>query len=307
MREPDELRIHAYVLVADPSYLRESISAYYPHVDRIVLSYDRNGTSWTGTPLPLDQCLRIIAELDVDAKCVHAPGDFARLDHAPLENDTHQRQSALDRASDGADWVVQLDTDEVLVDPDAFFAMLRRANVNGADGLEYPARWLYTRSRHGWYLEVSRRWWQRAASFPGPVAVKAGTQLRHARQADVQLFRVDLDAKNTDPWHPIDAPVHAVVDASRAILHFSWVRDPDVIRRKFGWSGHTAHMRPPIVLRRWLRRSRHPFFTALMTPLRRRDSGRYRLARIAEPLGGAPIQVDSTPPCRARSTDESQS
>lgn len=287
-----DLRVNAYVLVADPSYLRESMSAYYAHVDRIVLSYDRSATSWTGTPLPIEQCLRIIAELDVDAKCVHAPGEFARLDHAPLENDTHQRQVALDIASEGADWVVQLDTDEVLTDVNSFFEMIQRADASGAAGLEYPARWLYTRSRRGWYLEVTRRWWQRAASFPGPVAVKSGTRLRHARQADVELFRVDVEAHNTDPWHPRDAPVHAVIDASHAILHFSWVRDAEVIRRKFGWSGHTADMRPPVVLRRWLWRTRHPILTAVMTPLRRRDAGRYRLTRIGEPPGGVPIRVD---------------
>ncbi len=285
------LRINAYILLADPSYLRESLSAYYPFVDRIVLSYDRTSTSWTGTPLPVAQCLAIIAEIDTERKCVHAPGDFAQVERHPLENDTFQRQAALDVASAGADWVVQLDTDEVMLDPHAFFAMLDRADRAGASGLDFPSRWLYTRNDRGRYLEASSRFWRPAGSFPGPLAVKAGTRLLHARQAGVDLFRVDLRSRNTDPWRPRDAVVNAVVPSDSAVLHFSWVRTPEVIRRKFRWSGHTASMKPPLVLRRWVRRTKHPLLAVITAPLRRRDDGWYRLVSIPEPPGGAPINV----------------
>lgn len=285
-------RINAYVLLADPSYLRESILAYYSYVDRIVLSYDRSATSWTGTPLPVEQCLAIIDDIDIDAKCVRAPGDFARPEHRPLDSETSQRQQALDVASEGADWVLQLDTDEVMLDPQAFFDMLERADQAGAEGLDFPARWLYTRTGPGRYLEATRRCWQIAAAFPGPLAVRAGTMLRHARQADVPLFRVDFSMRSTDPWRAKDAVVDAVIARSSAVLHFSWVRDPELIRRKFAWSGHTRAMRAPKVYRRWVWRTRHPLLTALTTPLRRRDDGRYRLSRVPEPPGGAPITVE---------------
>lgn len=287
-------RISAYVLLADPSYLKESIGAYYPYVDRIVLSYDRAATSWTGTPLPIDQCLRIVAELDVDGKCEHHAGDFGRAGFSAFDNETHQRQAALDEASVGADWVLQLDTDEVMLEPETFFAMLERAERAGAAGLDFPARWLYTRSRGGRYLEVTRRLWQSAAAYPGPLAVRSGTVLHHARQADIDLFRVDFAAQSTDPWRRADAPVHAVIPVSQAVAHFSWVRDPEVIRRKFAWSGHEAVMRPPKIYRRWVWRTKHPLLTALTTPLRRRDDGRYRLVRIPEPPGGMPIPVSFT-------------
>ena len=296
-RESDQspLRINAYVLVADPSYLRESIQAYYPHVDRIVLSYDRNATSWTGTPLPIQQCLAIIAELDVDGKCEHHPGEFGRPGFTPMSNETHQRQHALDRASAGADWVLQLDTDEVMLNPSVFFAMLRTADREGAAALDFPARWLYSRTASGRYLEVTRRFWQVAGSFPGPLAVRAGVRLQHARQTDAATYRVDFAPRNTDPWRRPDAHVDAVISAADSVLHFSWVRDEEAIRRKFGWSGHTRHMRPPRVYRQWMWRRRHPLLTTLTTPLRRRDAGRYRLARIPEPPGGVPIALTFTP------------
>lgn len=286
-------RVSAYVLVADPSYLRESISAYYHYVDRIVLSYDRSATSWTGTPLPLAQCLRIIAEIDVDGKCEHHPGDYARLQEHVFDNETHQRQMALDVASEGADWVLQLDTDEVMLAPETFFDMLDRAERAGAAGLDYPARWLYSRVGNGRYLETTRRFWRVAAGFPGPLAIRAGTVLRHARQADIDLFRVDFATRNTDPWRPHDAPVHEVIRVADAVAHFSWVRDAAVIRRKFAWSGHSSVLRAPRVLRQWIWRTKHPVLTVLGTPLRRRDH--YRASRVPEPPGGAPIAFEFTP------------
>lgn len=286
------LRISAYILVADPSYLRESLLSYYDHVDRVVLSYDETSTSWTGTPLPLAQCLRIVDEIDADAKCVHAPGRFARLEHSAMDNETHQRQAALDEASQDADWVLQLDSDEVLLSPDAFFDSLHEADRAGADGLDFPSRWLYARVGAGRYLEGSGRLWRRAASYPGPMAVRAGVRLRHARQADIELFRVDVAARSTDPWRPKNAPVHRAISAQHAIAHFSWVRDEAVIRRKFAWSGHVDDLRGPVPLRRWRHRTRHPLLTALFTPLRRGSDGWFRLARIPEPPGGVPIRVE---------------
>lgn len=288
-------RISAYLMLADPSYLSESLQAYYPYVDRIVLSYDRRFVSWTGTRLPVEQCLDIVRRLDTENKCVAAPGDFARPGFAPLDNDTFQRQAALDAASDGADWVLQLDTDEVMVDSPTFFDALGRADAAAAAGLDYPARWLYSRVRPGRYLEQAAPGWKLAASFPGPLAIRSGTRLRHARQADVSLYRVDIAARNTDPWRSPTARVDEVVRPDQAVLHFSWVRQPDVIRRKFGWSGHTAQMKPPAVYRAWARRSRHPFLTVATSPFRRRLGGWYRLASIPEPPGGEPITVEMKP------------
>lgn len=279
-------RTAAYVLLADPSFLTASLRAYYDRVERIILSFDQNGTSWTGTPIPVQECLDLVRGLDTEGKCVEAPGHFARLDQHPLDNDTYQRQCALDLASEGVDWVLQLDTDEVMLSPDRFFDTLHTADSRGAGGLEYPSRWLYSRVSPGRYLEASTRTGRPAASYPGPLAVRAHTTLRHCRQADVPLYRVDLRPRNTDPAHSHLSIVHDVVKPEEAVLHFSWVRSPDVMRRKFGWSGHTADYSDPKVYRDWARRSRHPHRAAMTSPLRRRDW--YRLVIVEEPPGGEP-------------------
>lgn len=283
------LRVNAYVLVADPNYLAQSLASYYDRVTRIVLCYDQSATSWTGTPLPLDACLAIIRELDVKGKCIDLRGHFARLECDPLDNDTYQRQAALDAASDGADWVVQLDTDEVMLSPNTFFEALDRADRLGNSGLDYPSRWLYSRVAPGRYLEATRRSGAIAASFPGPLAVRAGTRLRLARQADVPRYLVDFAPEHTDPWGETERPVHQVIAPDEAVLHFSWVRTHEVIQRKFGWSGHTEDMRAPAVYRRWAWRTEHPYLTAATSPLRPKSW--YRVSQIEEPPGGPPYPL----------------
>lgn len=276
-------RISAYVLVADPNFLAESVQSYYGIVDKIVLSYDSTATSWTGTRLPLDACLETLASLDVEGKCVHAPGRYSDVSRQPFDNETAQRQAALDLAGENADWVLQLDTDEVLGNPVKFHTCLARADsCEKAMGFDYPARWLYSRIRSELYLERCTRRWQVVASYPGPVAVRSGVTLRHARQADIDLFRVDFAPRNTDPWHPRNATVDEVVSPSDAIFHYSWVRSPGYIRRKFGWSGHSDDLTRPQVYRDWLWHSRHPLVTVSTAPISSRER-RFRLSRITEP------------------------
>lgn len=293
-RRPGPDRVNAYILAADPSFLHSSLSAYYDRVDRIIVSYDRSARSWTGTALPVEQCLRIIDAIDVDGKCVRAPGDFARLDENALDNDTYQRQVATDQASEGARWVVQLDTDEVMSAPDTFFRMLARADDAGMGALDYPSRWIHSRSKPRRYLEGSDRFWRPIATYPASLAVRAGTRLTLARQSDVTPFRVDFRWVSTDPWRPRDAAVHAVIPFADAVLHFSWVRDPAAMRRKFGWSGHHESMTPPEVYRKWEWSMRHPYLTAAVAPVRRVVDGRYRVCTINEPPGGEPpaLNVD---------------
>ena len=105
-------RIKAYVLAADPTWLERSVGAYYPFVDEIVVSYDRSSRGWTGAPVPVEECLTRLRVLDGDGKMRFCPGDFSSPVQDPMENDTLQRGVALQLASQEADWVLQLDTDE---------------------------------------------------------------------------------------------------------------------------------------------------------------------------------------------------
>ncbi len=280
------MRLTAYVLAADPAFVTASLRAYYSVVDRVVVSFDQDRTSWSGRPLPVDECLAAIRALDVDGKCVLAPGAFARPGEPPLDSETIQRQKALDQASDGADWVLQLDTDEVIPRLAPFLAAIEHADAAGAGALHYPSRWLYSRVGEGRYLESSSWLGRTVSHYPGPLAVAAGTRLTHCRQADAPLHRVDVRPWNTDPNHGRDAVVHEVIDPRDAVLHYSWVRSDATMREKFAWSGHADQYAEPAVYRRWAWRSRHPRLAAAGSLVRRTD--RYRVVRLPEPPGGEP-------------------
>jgi hypothetical protein len=256
------MRINAYVMAADPWWIEESVGSYYDLVDRIVVTYDADGLSWTGSPLPIDEAVRRLKAIDSQGKCEFVSGRFSRIHEDPLECDTQQRRVSLEAASENADWVIQLDTDEVLLDPARFAEAIETADRRGARGLEYPARYLYTRSSKGVFLEATRSFWRRRASYPGPVAVRAGSSLVHCRQmAGDALYRIDIAPNNTDPAHPADAVVQEVIPPEHAILHFSWVRSTGAMDAKAAGSGHTEMYTRQ--LRAWRWRSRHPILTTL--------------------------------------------
>jgi hypothetical protein len=278
------MRLNAYVLAGDPAWVEQSIASYYEHVSKIVVSYDSSKRSWSGAPLSVDEALQRISAVDPDGKVVLLPGDHVGTtgEHI-LTVETAQRQRALDAASDGADWVVQLDTDEIVPSMTAFLAQLDAAAARGAQALEYPARMFYARTHDGGFLEHCGRWWTTQTGFPGPVVVAAGTRLTHARQAaDAPLYRVDVSPWNRDPAHARGARVHAVVPREQAILHLSWVRTEEQMREKSVVSGYANTKDWTLSLRRWRQRAAHPRRTVALTPLVRSAFDRFRLTRLPE-------------------------
>jgi hypothetical protein len=283
------VRLNAYVLAGDPAWVAQSIRSYYEHVERIVVSYDRSGRSWSGAPLSVDESLARIAHADPEGKVTLLPGDHVRTDGHVLSTETRQRQAALDEASRDADWVVQLDTDEIIPSMPTALAHLRIAHSRGARAMEFPARMIYARTPSGAFLEHCGRFWNPLSGFPGPIVVAAGTQLSLARQSQTSpLYRVDVSPWNTDPAHAFRTPVHAVIPRSQAIIHMSWVRTEAQMAEKSVVSGYASTRDWDADLRRWRRRARHPWATTLSAPLTRDPFSRYRVVRIPEFAGSAP-------------------
>ena len=84
----------------------------------------------------------------------------------------------------------------------------------GVDGLEYSARWLHTHVRGRWFTEPAPAGLGFWDGIPGPVAVRAGTQLKYHRQIDGPSRRLAVSAPAPTRHIPLE----------RAILHFSMVR-----------------------------------------------------------------------------------
>jgi len=268
-RASSPLRLGAYFLLGDPAFLEQSIRSIYAIAERIVVVYDEAGLSWTSRPLPIEQCLSVVERMDTEGKMVLLPGRYHDTGLLPLEAETLERNTGISALGHDVDWVVQIDTDEVLGSPRRFVRAIARAHSEGMAALDYPARWLYGHVGGQTYLERCRRTWGIAAGYPGPMAVKAGTTLRLARQCDVPIWRIDFRRRNTDPAHPRDARVDELVRPDEGIWHFSWVRSEQEMRDKAASSGHVDEVNWGREIDRWLGRCRHPHLTTLLTPVRR--------------------------------------
>lgn len=274
------MRIHAYVLAADPAFIEASVLSYYDIVDRIVVSYDKEFLGWSGKPIEVEQCLRRLSRIDAEGKLVLSPGSYRskRTNEDLLALDTAQRQAALNEASEGADWVLQIDTDEVVPDARRLRQSLTEAEADGRQAVYFPQLWLLARTEHR-YLARCSRWGRLVAAYPGPVAVRAGTTLTLCRQTDVTGYRVDIGALNTDPWTSRDVVVDAQISPAAAIHHFAWVRTDEEMAAKERTSGHSRESFWPSMLAFRERAVAAPLITLATNPLRSREQ-RFRAIRL---------------------------
>ena len=223
------MKYKAYILAADPNWIEASVLSYYDYVDEIIVSYDSDSKGWSGQPIPVEECLRRLRTIDKNHKMRFIGDSYYRPSHSPMDNDTYQRQCAIDEIGNTADWILELDTDEVLPNAKAFIERL--AEVPKDKIIVYwPMRVFFQRTKAGRFLEVTTFLRRQYSEFPGPVATRPGVQLDCARRASsAPYWRFDIRHKNAD----------AVIPKDDAILHFSWVRSEDDILRKIrGW-GHS--------------------------------------------------------------------
>jgi hypothetical protein len=240
--------VNAYVLAGDPTWLRESVRAYYPHIERLIVSFDSEERGWTGARLRVRECLDILKSIDVDGKIDWAPGHFssgAAGDYVAA--DTKQRCDALRRAEEGADWVLQIDTDEVLPRWSPFEALLRYADEQGLSAVEWPLRVLFRHLSGDRYLEIVTDAGTTHFEYPGPVAVKPGVELVECRRTNSEFvrpivmgdeFSLQIRGAAVTGEHRVE-----VVEPDDAIWHNSWGRSPAVVRRKVAAWSHNQGLR----------------------------------------------------------------
>jgi hypothetical protein len=273
-------RIKAYVLAADPTWIEASVGAYYNFVDEIVVSYDRTSRGWTGAPIPVEECLTRLKVIDGDQKMRFVPGDFSAVVKDPMENDTLQRNVAMRLASQHADWVLQLDTDEFLPRPETLLDAVSRAESLCVSGIEWPMRVLYRKTLGGLALEVCAPDGCSHFEYIAPVLVRAGSVLRHSRRSAAGFLRAVVrgDLRSFQLRRPLAIGEVRVecLDSTDAILHNSWARHPgDLVRKLSSWS-HSGWGAWIHFLLRWLpspvlwrhQRNLHPFFGPVWPALR---------------------------------------
>lgn len=287
-------RINAYVLAADPTWIERSVNAYYPFVERIVVSYDRNSRGWTGAPVPVEECLTRLSVLDGDRKMRFVGGDFSSPDRDPMENDTFQRGVALAHASEEADWVLQLDTDEFLPVPQALLEAIQVADSLGLVGVEWPMRVLYRRLRLTEALEVCAPDGADHFEYIAPIAVRSGTALTHSRRTEQSVLRavVHGDSRSFQLRRPLEKGEvrQERLHPHEAIVHNSWARSPVEMMRKLASWSHSGSAAWLHFFLKWLpatllwrhQRDVHPLFGPVWPALRLCP---LRLG----PIGGMPV------------------
>ncbi len=247
------------MLAADPTWLARSIGGYYDFVDRIVVSYDEQGRGWSGRQVSSEECLSQLKALDLDRKLVLAPGSYGTTFRKsdPIEGETRQRNAARSEAGVGADWVLQIDTDEYLPSFAALASILDLAGEKKLPAVDWPMRVLYRRLRDGRFLEVANADGSIHTEYPGLVAVRPDVELTHCRRAEVPFLRpvVVGDRASLEVSRPPGEKETRIeqLSVSQVILHNSWARDARSTWRKVSTWGHSEGHRAQIYFAlKWL-------------------------------------------------------
>ena len=116
---------------ATPPSSEQSIRSIYAIAERIVVVYDEAGLSWTNRPLPIEHCLSVVDKVDGEGKVDLVPGHLHDTGLLPLDAETLERNAGIAALGDSVDWVVQIDTDEVIGDPGRFAEAVARRPGRG--------------------------------------------------------------------------------------------------------------------------------------------------------------------------------
>lgn len=242
----DRLRLGAYVLAADPAWLKSSIGRYYPLLDSLVVSVPSDGLGWTGNPVPAMECLDLVREADTRNIATVVTGSWSGY-RSPSEADTAQRRAALAAVDQSVDWILQIDTDEVLPDPQRLLEAMRLADDLDVPAIEWPMRVLYRTARRGKFIEVVATDGCPRYDYPGPIAVRPGVDLIDCRRASGRFLRmvVDGDVRSLQITRP---PVEGelrrpALGSEEAIWHNSWARSPKEVHRKVSSWTHNEGLR----------------------------------------------------------------
>lgn len=274
-------RIGAYVLPGDATWLKKTLAAYYPLLDELVVPVPLDGIGWTGEKIPVQQVLEIIRGLDHRGIIRTMSGRWTDS-VVPMRADTAQRQAALDALNGHVDWVLQIDNDEFLPNPDALLNALDSADQRGLRVVEWPMRVLYRRTRK-WIFEVVADDGASTYDFPGPIAVRPDVTLTDARRTALPFLRAVVmgdDASLQVRRAPADGEQRwEQLRPEDAIVHNSWARSPREVWRKTRSWGHADGIRSVVYFAlRWLpapltwrfARNLHPFARGLWPRLARR-------------------------------------
>lgn len=238
-------RIGAYILPGDDVWLRSSLQRYYHILDDLVVMVPLDGLGWTGRRLAVDACLAIVDELDTRGIARRIEGRW-QDENVPLRAELEQRQAGL-AASSGVDWVLQIDNDEVLPDPEQLLRAMDVAERRHVEAVEWPMRVLYREVGRGKRLAVCGADGEPRFDYPGAVAVRPTVRLVDCRRSEGPYLRVVVrgdvvSLQVARPPEPAEQRLE-MIGIDDAIVHNSWARSASEVWRKTRAGGHTNGLR----------------------------------------------------------------
>ncbi len=274
-------RIGAYILPGDPTWLAKTLAAYYPLLDELVVPVPADGVGWAGRRIPVEAVLAIVRNLD-DRKILRTvEGVWTDLEQ-PMRADTAQRQAALDALVGRADWVLQVDNDELLPKPGALMSAIDAAEDVGLSAVEWPMRVLFRRTRR-WVYEIAGEDRGPRYDYPGAIAVRPEVTLADARRTTGAFLRpvVVGDDRSLQVRRPAGDGEQRWFELhpEEAIIHNSWARSAGEVWQKTRSWGHADGLRGvayfafqwlPAPLTWRFTRNLHPFARDLWPRLIRR-------------------------------------
>lgn len=147
-----------YLVSYDYRYIFTSLNQIYKHVDLIVLCYDKNFKTWSGSNISIPEEFFIeIKNLDVDDKIKFYKDEFYKKDIQPMVLETEQRNKLAKFMGDGG-WHIQIDADEHVYEFDKFITFLKQSNhflyKPHKNPVNINVKWitLFKQDENGFYL-----------------------------------------------------------------------------------------------------------------------------------------------------------
>lgn len=215
--------IVGFLVAYDYDLLTSSIPLVYAAANRIVLSVDEQQLTWSGQPFSIDPSFyNWLAEIDIHHKIVWEKCNYADTACNPLDNETHQRNHMF-RNHPGYDWYIQLDADEYFIHFRQFVQHLQQLKEVLPVNVSVRLKTMYKRTTDT-FFQVGGKMETVGVATNHPVYAKARF-IEHCQQ----------------------------LTTSFVMLHQSWGRSENDVRRKLMNWGHRDDLNPHLFLQQWKR------------------------------------------------------
>jgi len=208
-------RISGVTLVSyDYRFLLTTIPRYLPWVDELLVGVDRDRLTWSGETFAVPETFfDDLMRLDESPPKIRIVSrSFYSPTRSPMENDVAERNALSLEVPEG-NWIVSIDADEYLLNPDQFFHYLRNCPAEESACLE--GRWITVFKDLGDSMLV--------------IAAKPDGSLERFPIATRQRGSFVTSRRTNGPAVPSPA----------IALHYSWGRQPEELLQKLlNWS-HT--------------------------------------------------------------------